>query len=393
MKRTILLLLSFLAFLSCEERPQKGSFAYDVDFLSTKKETIVLQENGGQSQVLIVPDYQGRVMTSTANGDKGNSYGWLNYDLINSGEIQPQINAVGGEDRFWLGPEGGQYSIFFKAGEEFSFENWQTPLAIDTEPFQTVGYSQKEAIFEKAFKITNYQDFTFNVKVNRKVEILDKAEVKTALGAFIPEGLAYVGFSTTNTITNSGDKSWTKKTGLLSIWVLGMFKPSPQTTVIIPFKNDLALNTAYFGEIGDDRLQTKDNLVLFKGDGKYRSKIGLPASNATGVLGSYDAAQNVLTVVQYSFAGDTTYVNSLWEIQAEPYAGDVANAYNDGPLENGNQLGPFYELESSSPAKELAPEEQITHIHKTFHFEGSKEDLDAICKQVFGTGLDNLLMN
>ncbi len=393
MKRNLLLLLSLLAFLSCEEGPQKGSFAYDVDFLSTKKETIVLQENGGQSQVLVVPDYQGRVMTSTANGETGNSYGWLNYDLISSGEIQPQINAVGGEDRFWLGPEGGQYSIFFKAGDDFTFDNWQTPAAIDTETFQTVGHSQKEAVFEKQFKLTNYQNFTFDVKVNRKVEILDKAEVKSALGSFIPANLSYVGFATTNTITNVGETPWAKETGLLSIWILGMFKPSPQTNIIIPFKNELALNTAYFGEIGEDRLQTKDDLVFFSGDGKYRSKIGLPANNATGVLGSYDAAQNVLTIVQYSFTGDASYVNSLWEMQEAPYAGDAVNAYNDGPLDNGSQLGPFYELESSSPAKELKPGEQVTHIHKTFHFEGAKEGLDAICNQVFGIDIDQIKLD
>ena len=45
------------------------------------------------------------------------------------------------------------------------------------------------------------------------------------------------------------------------------------------------------------------------------------------------------------------YVNSKWEIQQQPYAGDVANSYNDGPPAPGAKpLGPFYELESSSPA-------------------------------------------
>ena len=49
-------------------------------------------------------------------------------------------------------------------------------------------------------------------------------------------------------------------------------------------------------------------------------------------------------------AGEREYVNSLWEIQDEPFRGDVVNSYNDGKLEDGTQLGPFYELESSSPA-------------------------------------------
>ena len=59
-------------------------------------------------------------MTSTARGLKGRSYGWINHDLIASKEIQKQMNAYGGEDRFWLGPEGGQFSLFFKKGDPFT---------------------------------------------------------------------------------------------------------------------------------------------------------------------------------------------------------------------------------------------------------------------------------
>jgi hypothetical protein len=64
--------------------------------------------------------------------DRGNSYGWINYGLIKSGEHQPHMNAFGGEERFWLSPEGGQFSIYFKKGKSFDFENWQTPAIIDT---------------------------------------------------------------------------------------------------------------------------------------------------------------------------------------------------------------------------------------------------------------------
>jgi hypothetical protein len=74
-------------------------------------------------------------MTSTADGGQGNSYGWINYGLIKSGEHQPHMNAFGGEERFWLSPEGGQFSIYFKKGKSFDFENWQTPAIIDTVSF------------------------------------------------------------------------------------------------------------------------------------------------------------------------------------------------------------------------------------------------------------------
>ena len=61
----------------------------------------------------------------------------------------------------------------------------------------------------------------------------------------------------------------------------------------------------------------------------------------------------MLTLVQYDQPeGATDYVNSMWEIQKEPFAGDVVNSYNDGPPAPGAKpLGPFYELETSSPGR------------------------------------------
>ena len=130
--------------LNCNPKPkkkkvislEKGTFAYDVDFLSKHQETIILKD--GNAQLAICPAYQGRVMTSSSNGLAGLSYGWLNYDLISSGKTVDKINAFGGEDRFWLGPEGGQFSIFFKKGDTFDLDDWQTPSAIDTEAFDVV---------------------------------------------------------------------------------------------------------------------------------------------------------------------------------------------------------------------------------------------------------------
>ena len=90
------------------------TFSEDVAFLKKHVEVITLGQGAGQPQVAGVPAYQGRVMTSTVGGGEAPSHGWINYDLIDSGKTGPHINAFGGEDRFWLGPEGGQFSIFFK---------------------------------------------------------------------------------------------------------------------------------------------------------------------------------------------------------------------------------------------------------------------------------------
>lgn len=364
-----------------------GTFGSDLAFLKKHKKVVVLQGDNDACQVAIVPDYQGRVMTSTANGADGMSYGWINYDLISSGKTVEHINVFGGEDRFWMGPEGGQYSIFFKNGKDFTFENWFTPAAIDTEPFELVRQDQTSASFLKKMKLPNYSGYLFDVEVKREISILEKAAVEANLNIKLGPNTKYVGFQSVNDLKNTGQTAWRRESGLLSIWILGMFNPSDETSIIIPYQNELKLNSGYFGEVPKDRLMTTDKAVVFKGDGKLRSKIGLPPNNIVPVCGSYDAENNVLTIVQYTFGGEADYVNSFWKLQDEPYAGDVVNSYNDGPLDDGSQLGPFYELESSSSARALQPNQSIRHTHKTYHFEGTRDELDRIAKSVLGLRL------
>jgi hypothetical protein len=131
-------------------------------------------------------------------------------------------------------------------------------------------------------------------------------------------------------------------------------------------------------------------VVFLSADGKYRSKIGLNPMRTTGILGSYDSANNVLTLVQFNKPpGVKEYVNSLWKLQDNPYGGDAANAYNDGPATPGAKpMGPFFELESSSPAAALAPGESITHVRRTIHLSGPKAALDAVSRSTLGVSIE-----
>ena len=381
-----------------ETEPQPGSFGFDLAFLEQHTDVLVLSDSTGSAQVAVVPSMQGRVMTSTAGGMDGLSLGWINYDLVSSGDTLLHINPYGGEDRFWLGPEGGQFSIFFKAGDPFDLDHWFTPAGLDTEPFELVSSGSHEATFHKSLQLENYSGTRFDVGIERTVRMLDRGRAAEVLGASVGESVQMVAFESENTIRNDGSAAWTPESGLLSIWILGMFNPSAATTVAIPFQggstDDLGpiVNDAYFGKVPDDRLVVEEGVLFFKGDGEYRSKIGLTADRATDVLGSYDAANNVLTIAQYNKSPDATgYVNSMWEVQDAPYAGDVINSYNDGPLGPGAKgLGPFYELETSSPAAALGPGEELTHVHRTFHFQGPVDALDAIARHTLGVSLERI---
>jgi hypothetical protein len=242
--------------------------------------------------------------------------------------------------------------------------------------------------------LKNHFGTELHIHVDRRVRLLSATEVAGHLGRALPEGASAVGYESENTITNTGNAAWSKKTGLPSVWILGMFQPSPTTTVVLPFKAgpEKALgkivNDAYFGKIPAARLKVGGNALLFSGDGRERGKIGIPAPRALPVAGSYDAANSVLTLVQYTLPNRGSYVNSMWEEQKDPFGGDVVNSYNDGPPAPGKKpLGPFYELETSSPGAELSPGKSLTHVHRTLHVEGPPAALDPIAKQQLGVGL------
>jgi hypothetical protein len=177
-----------------------------------------------------------------------------------------------------------------------------------------------------------------------------------------------------------------------------MFNPSPATTVVVPYNSgpEAALgpvvNDAYFGKVPADRLVVGKNVLYFRADGAHRSKIGLTPKRCMDVCGSYDAQNKVLTIVQFNKPGGAAeYVNSMWELQKDPFAGDTVNSYNDGPVAPGAKpLGPFYELETSSPAAALKPGGTITHLHRTIHLQGEDKALDPVAKAVLGVGLDEI---
>lgn len=375
----------------------KGSFGYDLNFLKKyHKDLLLLGTDSIGPQIIILPGYQGRVMTSSAEGNKGTSFGWVNHELISSGKKADHFNAFGGEERFWLGPEGGQFSIFFRKGVDFTFDNWFVPKELDTEPFNLVSSTAIEARFEKQMYLENFSGTSFDLKVKRNIRLLDKNAIDSSIGIPLPEGVKTVAFESENTLTNKGTNAWDKKTGLLSIWILSMLNASDNTTVAIPYKQGdekslgKIVTDDYFGKVPSDRLRIDSGLVLFKADGNLRSKIGIGPSRAYPLMASYDGAANVLTIVQFTLpAGKKDYVNSLWKMQDDPYSGDAANSYNDGPID-GKQLGKFYELESSSPAAALKPGESITHTHRTIHLKGNKENLEKIARKLLRVGLDKL---
>jgi hypothetical protein len=187
---------SALAAGAAQPTARATSFGDDVAFLQHHTPVVILTDRAGNAKIAVSPAWQGRVMTSSAGGDAGLSYGWINRELIASGKLQPHINVFGGEDRFWIGPEGGQYSIFFAQGAKFELSDWFTPAAVDTMPYEIAKRTKSTATFSAAFALTNYSGTRFDVKVNREVKVLPETTAWKNLGVKPAKGINLVAYET-----------------------------------------------------------------------------------------------------------------------------------------------------------------------------------------------------
>ncbi len=395
--KKLLILSIIMVAVSCSQKnnTKMGSYNYDKAFLQKHHiKFIELKSSDDLSRLLVIPGWQGRVLTSTAAGEDGMSFGWINYSFIESGKQDPQFNAYGGEERFWLGPEGGPFSLYFGEGAEQVFENWVVPPVIDTETYDIKSIDDRGVKFAKEAVLKNTLGTEFRLGIERSIALLNEKDVSSLLQVKIPENVQMVAYESENIITNRGRKAWTKEKGLLSIWMLCMFNPSPDITVFIPYKPEgdgVVVNDDYFGKVPADRITTDSNTVYFKIDGKFRSKIGIPPARAKNLCGSYDSGKKVLTLLWCSLPGDPmSYVNSKWGEQDDSYNGDAINSYNDGPVEDGSIMGPFYEIESSSPAAELKPGGTMKHIQRVIHIRGSEEELAGLTRELFDLDLKSI---
>lgn len=385
----------FCSCCSCNKSYEMGTYGYDLEYLAKKNIPVVeLSSADGKSKLMVVPAWQGRVMTSTTDGNEGISYGWINYRFIDAGEPSGQFNPFGGEERFWIGPEGGPFSWYFKKGQEQVYVNWKVPAAIDTDTYDIESKFDDSIVFVKTIEAVNASDVNFRIGVKRTVALLTTEELESVIGVSLPEGVKSIAYKTENTLTNLGDEAWTKETGMPSVWLLGSFNPTPTTTVFIPYNQEFSgkiVNDEYFGKVPAERLVVDNGMIYFKIDGEYRSKIGLPSGSAKDICGSYDSKAGVLNILKYTVPErPADYVNGQWGPQEDPFSGDVINSYNDGPTDAGTIMGPFYEIETSSPGAALEKGKSLTHVQHTIHIQGKEEQLSSITQLVFGISLEKV---
>ncbi len=367
------------------------SYADDIRFI--KSHTRVIELKQGAGRIAVAPELQGRVMTSGFTGGSL-SLGWVSRPAIEAGERDVPFNGYGGEDRFWLGPEGGQFTLFFDAGAEQDFDTWRVPDAMNKGPFEVVHADEASVCMRRSVSLTNASGTRFDVTVHRTIRPVGRADAAMYLDCIeVPADVSYVGFVSENGITNAGDQALTPEGGAVSIWNLGQFPGRDDIVVIAPYntKGDGPVaNSSYFEEPGPERMviDTESGVVLFRGDSKARGKFALSPGRSRDRIASMDFENRVLTIVHFDrMQGETRYVNSLWHLpQEEPFAGDLIMSYNH----HGEKGEVFHELETSSPAAFLAPGQSMAHHHRTLHFHGPMESLSKLSATALGVSLERV---
>lgn len=338
--------------------------------------TLVLQRRAGDGCLLIAPDLSARIMGVSMDGPGSENFGFVEPDSIANRGKNPQFNPYGGALRWWVGPEGGQFGVAFPPStKDFSLDSWHISEEYNGKPF-AVAYPRDgvgaSALMGAEFRIQNASGASFHVGVTCRIGLIGDP-----LGGNRGKGLKHLGYLSETWFENLSDEPMRKETGLLSVWMLGMYAASPRAFVVAPFErggSGKIVTDNYFSEdgIGGDRLivNEKAGYLLFRADAKERSKIGLSRSRASSTLGGIDVERGLFTVWRFPIRRRMPYVNSLWEQQRNPYAGDVTNAYNDD-----GALGAFYELECSSHALALAPRERFRFPLEIHHYHGESDRL------------------
>lgn len=340
---------------------------------------------GGAPRVLVAPALQGRVLTSELAG--GASAAFVDAREIEAGERDAAFLNYGGQDRIWLGPEGGRFGLFFPPGAPIEGAHWRAPAALQRGAFEVVERGPRRVAMRRTVTVENRAGAAFRVRLDREVELADPA----GLGAPPAADVRATGSRATTTMANVGGAAWSEEIGLPFLWVIAQLPASPRAEAIAPYRRGARAELGpiatsdYFGAPPAGRVRAGRGVVRMRADARRVVKFGLNARRATGRAGAFDPERGRLAVVEFDLPPAGARVPSnLWPIDAPaPFGGDVFQCFNGGD-------GRYFELESASHARALAPGDSIAHRHATYFFEGPRAALAAVCRAVLGAPLPRL---
>ena len=361
----------------------------------------------GDRRVLVVPELNGDVITATAGGAAGTAFGWMNPAFYADGYDDRVFRNPGALNRWWVGPEGGRWSFFHSPHREQKLERWRVPRAINRGAMEVRETRGSQLVMQGSYSLDNWQRTPFSIWVQRTVELLDNDGTWGILG-LDPRvhGASVVGLRTHDCIANTGEKTWSNQTGLISLWVLSQFPQGERGVILLPFKtgNPKQLGpmpkTDFFGPLSAEQCVVDERGCVFLrscSSAGFCGQIGVCPERATGwqaALQHYgDPSQDLLFVVHAELCsglGRMNYLSNVWDPAADPREGEAEYCYTDTGSALGG-YGYFGELETVSPAKQSDPckspeaRNLHAHVHTIFVMQrGDSGNLEEIAAALFG---------
>lgn len=373
-------------------------FCQSVDLIASSGcAPIVLKHPGSAAALVVAPELVGRVMCSTFDAKAGEANAWINQGAVEKGKVDPVFNNFGGEERFWLAPEGGPFGLMF-GQKKSAFENYTVQDGMSSLTYRVVGSDGRSVSMEAEMSLRNSGDTEFSLRVERRISLLASCPYASEM----PGPFESVAFQSENIVTNLGASPWSRENGTLAIWCLGQFVEHPRVSVIVPIRPALRVLHSpptvdeYFkdfclgGSFPSDRRVNFDEYVLLKADGKVRGKVGVKKERATGKLGSYNPNDDHLIIVDHDFYPDLDYATGYWRCYDDPFNGDALSVYIDGPQRAGGSDGLSYELETMSPALFLPPGQSFAYRNRTFHLRASRKAIGVVCKRFLKADIEEM---
>ncbi|MDR0610062.1 MAG: hypothetical protein LBG58_08135 [Planctomycetaceae bacterium] len=338
------------------------SYRNVVNYLGAKTRIHELYNQIG-GRIVICPDWNGNVMTSTCDGIDGSSFGLINVKAIETGQRDWFYNSYGGEDQFLFLPEDGMF-------------------VIDSLPQPSI------IRMRRSVRLNTNHGNRAELDIIRTVRLLEHHEIHFVFGNAAAISLdqmdvSFVGFVTVNSIVNSAVRSpsWIHP---VSIQIRGMFNSGQSTVAIIPFQpvneNELGLaipvpvDTDFFGSSPHGRLRFLPSAVLLRADGKYRCQVTVSRKRVKPVLGALDFREGTLTLIAFDL--DLPYSDE---------SNQTVRAYNHGPSFPGEKdFAPFYEFNIFSLIHELPHGETQTLHQYTLHINADNRTLTYLIQEVLG---------
>lgn len=329
---------------------------------------------GDGTRLLVAPALAGRVLTSVFRD--GTEAAWLDRRAIAAGYGTPaRFHNFGGQDRIWLGPEGGPFGYFFAPGAKCEPDAWRAPRLIDRGSWRLLTRDRLGARMRLEGTIVDASGGRMRVRIVRDVRALGRADVEERLGARLPRSVESAGSESSQVLTRLSAAPLPPRPALPQLWVLGQFPCGPRAVVFAPLRAGARsavkpFEDRYFGPPGPRRiLYTAGDggppCVLFRADGRLRSKFGVPVRHSSGIAGAFDPQRELLTIVRFDVHPAAPYGSFLWSPRArELRGGDVFQSYNSGD-------GTCFELESVAPASPEAGSKARAHRHATLFLRGN----------------------